>query len=84
MLICSLMYCSYGFVTFRTAEEARKVQQMVTKVPFYPPHIKPSYLPVIYTCDAVFSIFLFRYNDAQVLFTVNYDYSSLKALLFQF
>ena len=28
-LICSLMYCSYGFVTFRTAEEARKVQEMV-------------------------------------------------------
>ena len=27
--LCSLAYCSYGFVTFRTAEEARKVQEMV-------------------------------------------------------
>ena len=29
---CSLTYCSYGFVTFRTAEEARKVQEMVCPI----------------------------------------------------
>lgn len=36
--LCSLTYYRYGFVTFRTAEEARKVQEMVW-----------SHLKIVYT-----------------------------------